>query len=699
MPIGPQVGNLRAEPTRMVGRDGELAQVRVLCAQSRLVTLTGPGGVGKTRLALRAAAELRPKFDDGAWLVELSPLGQGSLLTHTIAETLPLADQTTRPMLDVLAEYLAGRRLLVVLDTCEHVLDSCAMVVAALLDAAPGLHVLATSRRPLVLPDERLLTVGPLPVPDETGAGPQDAMALLADRAAAAVPGFSLTDDDRADALRVCRKLEGLPLAIELAAARLPDVSLKELADRLDDRFEVLNGAADDSGDPWEYEERHDDPRHRALRTAIGWSHELCGPHERLAWARFSVFADTFDEEAARRVCADRHLTAKEITAALGALVNASILTRSGSGRYRMLDTVREYGAFWLRTLGEYDTLRRRHRDHYLALARQGCAEWAGPRQRPWCERVITEHANMRAAMGYSLIEPTFALDMAGHVGFLWRHCGFPREGQRCLEAVLRSDPEPGAARTWALFARGSIAFAQGDLRAAGHWGTLCAAAADNDQEAMAAAVLSGMSLAMRGDVTRATEVLDAAPAPGTFMEDPRYRIVPFQFRLVRLYTHFGARELTQARRVGEDLRADCVDQGERWVRAYADHVLAMVALAQGDPAAATGHARDALEGHRVLGNSTGIAVVLDGLASAVLATGDAARAAWLLGLGQRYWHLIGSAQMDSPSMVALRRKCESRAEDALGESIYRAAFAAGYDTDPDTGVAGALTRSPEPAS
>ncbi|MFC6065416.1 ATP-binding protein [Streptomyces ochraceiscleroticus] len=446
---GKRLGNLPAETTRLIGRRAELKALRELCERSRLVTLAGVGGVGKTRLARAVAAELQPRLRDGAWLVELSPLSEGALLAHTIADALPLVDQTTRPVIDVLADYLADRETLLVLDTCEHLTDVCAMAVEALLRAAPGLRILATSRRVLSVTGEQVLTVDPLPVPvtDDPAAGEADAVTLLAERAAESVPGFSVTDDNRADVLGLCRRLEGLPLAMELAAARLRELPVQELTARLEDRFAVLGDTEcirTDAVPPW----------HQALRTAIGWSHELCAPAERLLWARLSVFAGTFDAETARAVCADGRLPAEEIPALLSALVDKSILIWAPTGggeRYRMLDTLREYGAGWLRRLGEEDALRRRHGDHYLRLARAGDAAWTGPDQFAWSDRMNAEHDDLRAALEFTLAESEgrTALELAGALWFLWHGCGFPKEGKHYLERALAADPGPypGSAR------------------------------------------------------------------------------------------------------------------------------------------------------------------------------------------------------------------------------------------------------------
>jgi predicted ATPase len=260
-----RVGNLPAETTSLVGRRSELAQ-----------------------------------FPDGVWLVQLSALQHGALLGHAIAEALELADQTLRPIGEVLTDYLAQRRLLLVLDTCEHLVEECAETAEILLEGAAGLRILATSRQSLDVPGERVLVVRPLPVPEPATAtgGREDAVALFCERAGEVVPGFALTGHNRAEVVRLCRRLDGIPLALELAAVRLRELSVDQLAQRLDDRFALL-GAPDDQAAP---------ARHQTLRTAIGWSHELCEPPERLLWARLSVFAGEFDADAAEQVCADAQL-------------------------------------------------------------------------------------------------------------------------------------------------------------------------------------------------------------------------------------------------------------------------------------------------------------------------------------------------------------------------------------------------------
>ncbi|OUC95235.1 ATP-binding protein, partial [Streptomyces swartbergensis] len=290
--------HLPVETTSFVDRRGELTQGRELLARARLVTLTGPGGVGKTRLAARVAARVQRAFPDGVRFVHLSGLHDPALVPLAAADALGLHDHSAQPPLDALVEQVRDRRLLLVVDNCEHLAGACARLAAALLHGTEGVRILATSRHRLGLTEEHLLEVRPLPVPDPDGdlsaAEGYPALTLFADRAAAVVPGFRLTPDNRASVARLCRRLDGLPLAIELAAVRMRVLDVDQLLDRLDDRYRFLT-----TGSPAAL------PRHQTLRAAVAWSHDLCTGPEQLVWARLSVLAGSFDLETAEAVCAD----------------------------------------------------------------------------------------------------------------------------------------------------------------------------------------------------------------------------------------------------------------------------------------------------------------------------------------------------------------------------------------------------------
>lgn len=283
-------GNLPAEVTTFIGRRRELSQVRDALERYRLVTLRGVGGVGKTRLALHLATDVRRSFADGVWLVELSALRNAELLARTVAASLGLPDQAAGDPVDLLSDHLAERHLLLILDTCEHLVDACAKLAEALLRAAPRLRILATSREPLDVGGEQALLISPLEVPDsDEAATSSDSVALFADRAEAILPGFTLTDANQQPVVQLCRRLDGIPLALELAAVRLRTMSIEQIVARLDDRFLLLGSA------------RSSENRHQTLRAAVGWSHELCTAKEQRLWARLSVFPGGFDLEAAER--------------------------------------------------------------------------------------------------------------------------------------------------------------------------------------------------------------------------------------------------------------------------------------------------------------------------------------------------------------------------------------------------------------
>ncbi|WP_237106130.1 NB-ARC domain-containing protein [Nonomuraea sp. MG754425] len=672
----------------MIARDEELIELRLLRRHERLVTITGVAGVGKTRLALRAAGEWEHLFADGAWWVPLSPLVEPGALPYAIADALPLADQSSREPLRVLTDYLADREVLLVLDTCEHLIDYCALVVRELLDRAPGLCVLATSRRRLGLDDEHVLTLEPLPVPKEGSLEQTEAVTLLADRAAAARPGFTLNDGNLQDVIRICRHLEGLPLAIELAAARLREVRTSELADRLTDRLSVL-------GDLDQVGRRAEPPWHQALRTAIGWSHQLCSPGERLLWARVSVFACSFTAEAAVSVCADDLLPAAEIPGLLAGLADKSILTwepTGGGERYRVLDTIREYGAFWLGQLGEQDELRRRHRDHYRALARTGEAAWYGPDQYTWYDRTVAEQANLRAALEHSLAEPAghAALELAGDLWFYWYNCGFVREGRRYLQRALEADTVPSRARTKALWVCGLIAMAEGDAEAAAALATECTsrAEAEGDAGALAAgrAVLTAAAV-ISGDHDRVTALAERLRglAPGPTLA---YLLSSLSTSL----SHVVTCRLDDGVTMLEQVRSTCDRHGERTMRAYGDVVRSEVELARGHPTAAQTFGQAALVVKQRMHDSLGLAITVDLLARAAVGTGQAERAAYLLGLAQQIWDTIGRPRLGLPWWVSARRLAEEQTGQALGDRRYRSVYQAGYRADLDTGIVFALS-------
>ena len=373
-----------------------------LLATSRLVTLTGIGGVGKTRLALRAAADVAADFPDGVRLVELGELRDASSLMDVVAAGLDLRDEPAKPLHEVLIDFLCSRKLLLVLDNCEQVVDAAAKLAETLLRACPDLRILATSREALGIGGEAVLRLSPLafpeadPEPTLGGLPGFDAVALFAERAAAAVPGFELTEDNKATVAQICSRLDGLPLAIELAAARLRAMSPEQLLERLADRYAVLTRGS-----------RSAPTRQQTLGWSVGWSYDLCTPAEQQLWGRLSVFAGSFELEAAEDICGG-DLGPEDVDDLLTALVDKSILIRAestGPVRFRLLETLRDYGREKIKATSEYPELRRRHLDWYQRLAGDAADAWFSARQIEWIKRLDREMPNLREAVEFSLTD------------------------------------------------------------------------------------------------------------------------------------------------------------------------------------------------------------------------------------------------------------------------------------------------------
>lgn len=673
------VGHIPEETSSFVGRKAELARLAAALGSERLVTLTGAGGVGKTRLALRAAAHAAPRYPDGVWWADLSPLDGDRLLLATVSDAVDLLDHMPGIPVEDLCEWLGDKRLLLVLDSCEHLVEPCRHLVGDLLMTAPGLTLLITSRQPLELPRERVIAVPPL-APD----GP-DALALFTQRAKVAAPGCSFEAvEERAAARALCQRLEGIPLSLELAAAQVTRRSAADLHDRLVSRLDVL-----------EHSERVWPQRHQTLRTAIGWSHGLCTPAERLLWARLSVFRDRFDAAWVHAVCADAQLPADAVRGALGGLLVKSVLSRDGDG-YRMLDTLREYGAEWLRAAGEDTVLADRHAEHFLGLARQAEAGWLSIDQVSWYGRISHAHTELCAALDHLLVtRPIRALELAGLVGYFWSCCGRLRQARDYLERALALCQTPSQERTRGLWALGVTLTLQGEYTAARDISDRCAIAARDsrdDEARLAAAYLAGLSSLLRGEPLTARVLTGHALAsiPGQpFDSASRLRC-----HLAHVFALTAVGRLPEARTEALRLRAGCAEIGEYWTRAYVEHQLALIALLSNRPREAAEHARAMLSGKEQMGDSFGIALGLDLLAAAIAAQGDGEQAALVYGVGQAYWRTVGDAEQGTLEVRAVRAEFERAARAAAGDVAYEAAFERGASADPQAALA--ITLAPE---
>ncbi|WP_406015543.1 tetratricopeptide repeat protein [Streptomyces sp. NBC_00984] len=677
------LGNLPAELNRFVGRQNELVRLAQLLDESRLVTVVGVGGVGKTRCATRIAALLQKRYCDGVRMAELSDVHDPELLEHALVDALGLTDHTSRPPRTTLIEHLAGRRLLLVVDGFEHLVDACTELVRELLRRAPGLRVLAVGRLPLELDGE--LTYPLAPMTDE------DAMLLFAERAAAVRPDFRLTDDNRSTALELCRRLDGIPLALELAAGRLRALSTDQVLQRLDDRFRLLTGSS-----------RSALARHQTLRTAIGWSHELCAPEQRLLWARLSVFPGQFDLEAVEYICSGADLPAESVLDVLSGLLAQSVVVREDSAqgtRYRMLDTVREYGAEWLAATDDTDRLRRRHRDWFLGLATWCELDWFSPRQGEVAARVESELPNLRRAMECSLEIPGeahLAQYLAGTLWFLWVGCGRLSEGRHWLDHVLEEDTPYDSSRLKALWVLGYVAVLQGDPVGAVSALQECRDEADraDDSTALAYAVHRMGCLALvTDDMARAQELLDDALRRYRELGELNSNVLMAQVELAMAVGFHG--DLDGAAAICEEVREICEDHGERWALSYALYVLAFAASQRGRPDRARELLGQSLAISHTFHDLLGSVLALELLALITAIEGDAAEAAVLQGAADRIWPSVGLPLFGSAHYGQPRVRCEELARRELGDVRYESGLRAGGELDPDAAVARALASGP----
>ncbi|MFF8294867.1 ATP-binding protein [Streptomyces globisporus] len=687
-----KVGYLPEETSSFVGRRAELARLHTALTTRRMTTLIGPGGVGKTRLALRAARAVADRYPDGAWWADLSPLYDDRLLLPTVSDAVGLADHTLRMPVEALCEWLGDKHLLLVLDSAEHLRGPCSHLLAEILTTSIGLTVLVTSRQPLGTRGEHVVEVPPLPVD-----GAPDALQLFADRLRATDPRAGLdAPGDEAAAAEICRRLEGIPLAIELAAAGIGRHSVAQLATRIGTRFDTRNGtvALAPGGSRLDLlaDENVWPRRHRTLRTAIGWSHELCTPLERLLWARLTPLRTDFDAEVAREVCAGGPLTPDEVDRALQGLVAQSVVQRDGD-RYRMLDTLREYGRMWLAELGEARAAADRHAGSFLGLARRAHEGWTGPDQVSWYHKVSDTHLDLCAALEHLLAHDVEgAQEMAGRVGFFWACCGHLSEARNYAQRALDAGPAEGPHRTRLQWVLGVAALLQSDFATAEKYGALCTATAlyDRDDEGMLGATyLSGLTRLMTGEPAAA---LEAAGRVLRMTEgvpvDSGHRL---RCRLVTVFALTALGQLAESEAAATALRRACERAGEFWTRSYADYQLALIALLQGRPEASATHARAMLAGKHRLRDSFGIALGLDLLAAAIAAQGAGAQAARVYGTGHAYWRMVGHPQRGTPELAPVRERCERQARAAVGDEAYQRAFERGQSDNAEVGLAAAL--------
>jgi predicted ATPase/DNA-binding CsgD family transcriptional regulator len=731
--------NLPAQLSSFIGREAELATVRALVAGSRLVTLTGVGGVGKTRLALQAAAGLLDGTADEAWFADLSPLRDPELVAVTVADVLEVRLVPGRPVLDMLVEAVDQRKLLVVLDNCEHLIGTCAKLADALLRGCPNLVLLATSREALGIDGEYLYRVPSMGTPahgDDVGAiRASEAVQLLAERAEAQGVPLAWDEEGSRRAGRLCRRLDGIPLALELAAARLRAMPAAALEARLDERFALLTGGS-----------RAGLPRQRTQRAMVEWSWELLNPAEQAVLARLSVFAGGFGLAAAEAVAADAaEVTVGGILDLLGALVDKSLVqfdpAGADPGRYRLLETVRQYAAVQLDALGPavVNHARAAHRDYYLALAEQAVPHLVAHDQAEWLDRLDAELGNLRAAIAFSLTQPDSepGLRLAASLRVFWRARGHVAEAADALRALLDAPAAHQAtlprARALAAAARllqqtGGFAIADdycqealGIARAAGQdhlvaellndraWVLLMAAQQDValplieqglglarrlGEPHLTARLLAARSTAMNATGNRAGAARDLAESLRLFRQaGDRLQAGPLLGNLG--YYELSAGNLKAARRHLAESLDIARELNARSIIAYETFNLGLTEYLDGSPGAAAALFTESLDLTRRIGMKAQTAYALLGLALAGRGGADPVRSARLHGASDQALADQGHALEALESQLADRDR--QRLRTAIGAEAFEAEYAAGRALD-QAQVLELATGTPGPA-
>ena len=681
--------SLPAELTSFVGRREELREVNRLLTSTRLLTLTGSGGAGKTKLALRAAAEMSRGFPDGAWLVLLGSVRDPLLVTQAVFDALGVHDLSSGLSLSSLTDYLAGKRLLLVLDNCEHLLDGCAVLVSTLIASCPDVHVLATSRQALGVAGEVRMVVPPMSVPaegEDTSVQQllsYDAVWLLSERAAAVVPGFTIDASNAGQVLLLCRKLDGIPLALELAAVRLASLSLEQLNQGLASELSVLGTA-----------NRGAEARQQTLEATIGWSYGLLDEPEQLLWARLSVFAGGFEEDAAIEVCSDPRLPAEQTVGLLGELVDKSILKRQLTGggppRYWLLETMRQYGRDRLRERGEETATQQRHFD-WIRVLGEAIGAWDN-RQVALFDRMHRERDNLWAALDFCARQPASvaaASELAQNLLAYWASRGPFGDVRRVLTSLAELAPEDSVPRGRLLWVAAIMAMSANDYDACAALGEeiLRIGTAVRDVEVVGWALhVVAVSRLYSGDLAGARESIELALTLARLMGLQQGEMIwPNTLSIILI----AAGESDRAIEIGERAAALTKERGESWCRGYQLDFLAQAYWLRGDRDRAEALAREAAVCKHAVDDRNGLTMALETLAWMAADQGRHERAALLLGSAQRV------RDSNSLTLIELDRQQHERSVSiiirGIGQKAFDAAFARGRAMTIDEGVAFAV--------
>jgi non-specific serine/threonine protein kinase len=690
------------EVTSFVGRRKEVAEIKSLLSSSRLVTLTGVGGVGKTRLAARAATELRRAYADGIWLIELAEISDQELVGLEVAAALGLRSASAENAEQALLDFVADKRMLIVLDNCEHLLEVCGTLASRIVRSARGVQILATSREALGVFGETAFEVPPLSLfnaaaapGEEVPSVRSEAVELFEERASSAVPELSLDEEGRRAVAALCQRLDGLPLAIELAAVRIRSFSAGQLLAREGALFDLLTRG--NRGGP---------VRHQTLRGAIDWSFNLCSPQEQVLWARLSVFTGGFDLNAAQGVCTDGSIATKDVLEIIAGLVDKSIISKQEHGsqvRYRMLESIKDYGLDRLREQDDEQAWRRRHRDYYLQATELSERESGSRKQVEWCDRLQFQRANLRSALTYCLSTPGeyhAGLRMAASLWFFWNACGYLRDGRRWLARALEMNPEPCHERAKALWAIGWYAMVQGDTQSAYRYLHECSDLAEsiNDEPARAFALqFRGTTEQIAGNVSAALKFLNSAASYHRAANRADCLSILCHAQLAFAYCVCG--EFERALEICDHGLAAGEPDGELFSTSWILWVQGLTLWFQRHFDKAREALNHAIELKQVLHDWLGIATCTEVLTWIAIEEGEPERSACLFGIGYKLCGEVESLPLfGSPVLVSTRAKYEQKAREQLGHVVFERLTRAGEQLEHADAIALALRKPADSA-
>lgn len=677
--------NVPAELTSFVGRRRELDEIKQRLGASRLVTLTGTGGVGKTRLALRAASEVGRAFPDGVWFVPLAPIEDPLLVTQAVFHAFGLQDRSAGWALSALTDYLGEQHLLLIFDNCEHLLDSCAVLANTLLQACPEVRVLVTSRQALGIAGEVRMRVPSLSLPED-GSAPavedalqSEAVVLLTERALAVLPSFRVDASNAASVIRLCQRLDGIPLALELAAVRLDALSLDQLNRALDLELQTLSEG-----------NRAAAPRQQTLDATIDWSYRLLTEPERRLWAELSVFAGGFDEEGAVKVCSGPGLATEQIVPLLAKLVEKSILKRDAAAqptRYMLLETLRQYGRLKLREMGAEIELQRRHRDWILELAAAAGA-W-DHRQAMMFKRIYLERDNLWAALDYCVRQPgeaSHGVEICRHIHHYLASRGPVRDARRVLASLIELTPPDSLTRARGLWVSALLAIVSNDYLDAGRMAqeALRIGQLLGNAEITAGCLdYLGIVAWAEGRTAEADALVGSALAVARDLESP---LIALQIMDAVCAIRLSTGDVEGSVKIGEEGLAISMGLGELWVRSYLLNHLSQARWQRGELQRAEALAQDGAAYKHALADWQGLAVQVDTLAWMAAERGAGERTATLLGYAERLRESVLSLRFESHR--AQHERTESSARAGIGDMAFDAAFARGKAMTIDEGVA-----------